>query len=92
MLARFIERRDEEAFAELVRRHGPMVRAACRRALGESPDADDVFQCVFLILARKAGTLRNAMLLGPWLHTVAVRASAHPESAVVHVITMEWTD
>ena len=75
LLARFVEVGDEAAFAELVHRHGPVVRGACRRALGESPDADDAFQCVFLILARKAATLRNAQRLGPWLHTVAVRAA-----------------
>jgi DNA-directed RNA polymerase specialized sigma24 family protein len=75
LLARFVQGRVEEAFAELVRRHGPAVRAACRRALGASPDADDAFQAVFLILARKAATLRNAALLAPWLHTVAVRAA-----------------
>jgi len=40
LLSRFVQRRDEEAFAELVRRHGPVVRAACRRTLGETPDAD----------------------------------------------------
>ncbi len=75
LLACYLEGRDEAAFTELVRRHGPVVRAACRRALGETPDADDAFQAVFLILARKAVTLRNAQLLGPWLHTVAVRAA-----------------
>jgi len=75
LLARFIDQRDQEAFAEMVRRHGPVVRAACQRALGASADADDAFQAVFLILTRKAATLRNTTLLGPWLHTVAVRAA-----------------
>jgi RNA polymerase sigma factor (sigma-70 family) len=75
LLARFVKRREEEAFAQLVRRHGPAVRAACRRVLGAAPDADDAFQAVFLILARKAATLRNVALLGPWLHTIAVRAA-----------------
>jgi RNA polymerase sigma factor (sigma-70 family) len=75
LLTRFVKRRDEAAFTELVRRHGPVVRAACRRTLGETPDADDAFQAVFLILSQKAGTLRQASLLGPWLHTVAVRAA-----------------
>jgi RNA polymerase sigma factor (sigma-70 family) len=75
LLACYLEERNEAAFTELVRRHGPVVRAACRRALGETPDADDAFQAVFLILARKAATLRNSQMLGPWLHTVAVRAA-----------------
>jgi RNA polymerase sigma factor (sigma-70 family) len=75
VLARFIERREDASFAELVRRHGPVVRAACQRALGASADADDAFQVVFMILARKAATLRDAALVGPWLHTVAVRAA-----------------
>ena len=43
---------------------------------GETPDAEDAFQATFLILARKAATLRNANTLGPWLHTVAVRAAS----------------
>src|SRR5262249_37685457 len=75
VLARFLDRREDVAFAELVRRHGPVVRAACRRALGDTADADDAFQVVFLILARKPRTLGSAARLGPWLHTVAVRAA-----------------
>jgi RNA polymerase sigma factor (sigma-70 family) len=75
LLERFVRRRDEAAFAVLVRRHGPMVRATCRRALGGGPDLDDAFQPVFLVLARKAGAVRDGRRLGPWLHMVAVRAS-----------------
>jgi RNA polymerase sigma factor (sigma-70 family) len=75
LLERFIHRRDEAAFAELVQRHGPMVRATCRRSLAGAPEADDAFQAVFLVLARKAAGVRERWLLGPWLHTVAVRTS-----------------
>jgi DNA-directed RNA polymerase specialized sigma24 family protein len=48
LLARFVAERDGSAFAELVRRHGPMVLAACRRGTRHRHDADDAFQAVFL--------------------------------------------
>jgi RNA polymerase sigma factor (sigma-70 family) len=75
LLERFVRRHDDTAFAVLVRRHGPMVRATCRRALGDRPDLDDAFQAVFLVLARKAGSIRDGRRLAPWLHMVAVRAA-----------------
>jgi RNA polymerase sigma factor (sigma-70 family) len=75
LLERFVRRRDQTAFAVLVRRHGPMVRATCRRALGDQPDLDDAFQAVFLVLARKAGSIRDGRRLASWLHLVAVRAA-----------------
>src|SRR3954451_4277967 len=75
LLARFAAGRDEGSFAALVRRHGPMVFATCRRALPCEQDAEDVFQAVFLVLARKAGG-RWRDGVGAWLHEVARRLSA----------------
>jgi RNA polymerase sigma factor (sigma-70 family) len=75
LVDRFLHEKDEGAFADLVGRHGPMVRATCRRILGNGPDADDAFQAVFVVLARKAASISRRDLLGPWLHTVAVRAA-----------------
>jgi RNA polymerase sigma factor (sigma-70 family) len=75
LLERFTQQRDAEAFAALVRRHGPMVLAVCRRLLRHSHDADDAFQAVFLLLVRKAASLRRPEQLGPWLHGVARRVA-----------------
>jgi RNA polymerase sigma factor (sigma-70 family) len=68
------------AFETLVRQHGPMVLATCRGVLRNEHDAEDAFQATFLVLARRAGSLRNGDRLGPWLHRVALRAS---ERAIV---------
>lgn len=55
---------DPGAFEELIRRHGPMVSAVLNRSLGNIQDAEDGFQATFLILARKAHSLRQQSSLG----------------------------
>src|SRR5262245_1356439 len=63
----------ESAFQALVRRHGPMVLGVCRHILDQLPDAEDAFQATFLVLARKAGSIRDRRVLSRWLYEVAYR-------------------
>lgn len=72
LLARYLAAGDEDAFAELVLRHGPVVHAACRRLLPDPADADDAFQAVWLVLVRRAARLTCRSTVGPWLYQVAV--------------------
>ncbi len=81
LLARFADEGDATAFAALVDRHGSMVLATARAALGDAGDADDAFQATFLILARRAGSIRDAEALGGWLHRVAQRSAAKARAA-----------
>ncbi len=73
LLDRYVARRDESAFAALVGRHGPMVLGVCRAVLKDSAEVEDAFQATFLVLIRKAETIRGREALGGWLHQVAYR-------------------
>jgi RNA polymerase sigma factor (sigma-70 family) len=77
LLEWFVSRREEAAFATLVRRHGPMVLSVCRRVLRNSHDAEDAFQATFLVLSEKAPRLRQPELLANWLYGVAYRTALH---------------
>jgi RNA polymerase sigma factor (sigma-70 family) len=76
LLERFVGRRDPEAFAALVGRHGPMVLGLCKRLLRREQDAEDAFQATFLVLARRAPAIGSRDRLASWLYGVA-RKVAH---------------
>jgi RNA polymerase sigma factor (sigma-70 family) len=80
LLDRFVRARDESAFEALVARHGPMVLGVCRKLLRDPNDVDDAFQATFLVLVRKAATLRRCDLLGNWLYGVAMRVAMRARS------------
>jgi RNA polymerase sigma factor (sigma-70 family) len=80
LVGRFVRSRDGDAFAALVRRHGPMVLAVCRRVAGDPHLADDAFQAAFLVLARRAADVTPREAVRAWLYGVAVRTAREARS------------
>ncbi|MFI5455998.1 MAG: sigma-70 family RNA polymerase sigma factor [Isosphaerales bacterium] len=66
----------EVAFEALVKRHGPMVRRLFRSLINDHHDADDAFQATFLVLARRAASIRDREAVASWLYGVAGRVAA----------------
>jgi RNA polymerase sigma factor (sigma-70 family) len=75
LLHQFITARDDEAFAAIVRRHGPMVLRLCLQVLDNEHDPEDAFQATFLILSRKASSVKKRQSVGSWLFGVAHHAA-----------------
>jgi RNA polymerase sigma factor (sigma-70 family) len=75
LLDSFIDRKDESAFAALMYRHSPMVLSVCRRIARNQHDAEDAFQATFLVLVRKASSVRPRQMVANWLHGVACRTA-----------------
>ncbi len=88
LLDRFLNHGGELAQAAigvLIERHGPMVLRVCRSRLSDEHDAQDAFQATFLVLVRRARSIRDRDSIGSWLHGVALRGSRtrfnRPETA-----------
>jgi RNA polymerase sigma factor (sigma-70 family) len=81
LLRAFVSSNDQPSFAQVVKRHGPMVLSVCRRVLHREQDAEDAFQATFLLLARKASAIRKQESLGSWLHGVAYHMATDARKA-----------
>src|SRR5262245_23997918 len=89
LVERFVAGRDETAFGALVARHGPLVLGVCRRILGNAQDSEDAFQATFIVLSRKASTVRSLDSVSSWLHGVAVRIALKARSLAAERRTRE---
>src|SRR5579863_9729691 len=81
LLAQFARNRSETAFAELVERHIGLVYSTAIRKTGNPQHAEDITQAVFIILARKAGSLSPTTVLPGWLHHTARLTAANLQRA-----------
>ena len=79
LLERFLAQGDEAAFEAILQRHGPMVLGVCRRVLDDPHDVADAFQTTFLILVKKARSIRDRDVLGTWLYGVARRVAVRAQ-------------
>jgi RNA polymerase sigma factor (sigma-70 family) len=84
LLADFLARRSDEAFAALLGRHGPMVLNVCRRILHDAHAAEDVFQATFLVLAERASSIHRPASLPGFLHGVAYRLAVRAHRRRMH--------
>jgi polysaccharide biosynthesis/export protein len=73
LVTRFVRDGEIAAFEILMRRHGPLVWRVCRRFLASDHDAEDAFQATFLVLVRKASSIRKQASVASWLYGVAHR-------------------
>ena len=77
LLLLFARNQDEKAFRKLVEKHAPLVMGVCRQILRCDADVDDAFQATFIVLSRRADSIKTADSLASWLYKVAYRTAWH---------------
>src|SRR4051812_17672043 len=77
LIDRFVATQDQDALSEIVRRYLGFVHSAARRQVRDPHLASDITQAVFIVLVRKAGTLRRDTVLPAWLFSVTRHAVAN---------------
>jgi RNA polymerase sigma factor (sigma-70 family) len=81
LLRAFAAGNDQAAFTTVVRRHGALVLAVCRRVLHDLHDAEDAFQATFILLARNAAAVGKHESAAGWLHETAFRTASSARRA-----------
>ncbi|HEV8541225.1 MAG TPA: sigma-70 family RNA polymerase sigma factor [Verrucomicrobiae bacterium] len=77
LLRQYSEDNSDGAFAALVKRHVNLVYSSAYRAVGAAHAAEEIAQAVFIILARKARSLRKGTILSGWLYQTARLTAAN---------------
>jgi RNA polymerase sigma factor (sigma-70 family) len=75
LLNQYLRSRDEAAFRSLVERHAPLVRGVALRRTRDPELADEITNSVFVLLARKAGSVRGS--LRGWLYNTSFLESGN---------------
>ncbi|HEY3762505.1 MAG TPA: sigma-70 family RNA polymerase sigma factor [Verrucomicrobiae bacterium] len=89
LLDEFVRNGSEEAFATLVQRHIGLVHSAALRHVAKPEQARDITQAVFIILARKAGSLGHRTILPGWLYQTVRLVSANWQRAEMRRVRRE---
>ena len=92
LLEAYLRNRESAAFAAIVRRHGSLVRSACRQVLSQESDIEDAFQATFLVLIKNGNAIRSQQSLGSWLFGVAHRVAVNAKGRRARLDARERTN